>query len=105
MNETPPKSRRRWLQFSLKTMFVVMIFAAGYSAGIGTFIRRAQRLQQEAISAEQAARKAAEQSRMQAERERLRAEIALNSLEKAKADQESPIQTPLTEDFRAGRPD
>ena len=86
-------------------MFVVMIFTAGYFAGIGTVIRHSQRLQQEAISAEEAARKAAEESRVQAERERLRAESALNSLEKARAGQKSPVQPLSTDDAGAERPD
>jgi hypothetical protein len=94
MNQSSQKPRRRWLQFSLKTLFVVTIFAAGYFAGAGTFIRRAQQLQQDAISAEQAARNAEARARLQAEQQRMLAESALNSL---KAGHDSPNQAMLTE--------
>ena len=43
-----PKRWRPW-QFSLRTLLIIMIFASGYFAGIGTYHRRAQRMQQEAI--------------------------------------------------------
>ena len=55
------KRWRLW-QFSVRTLLIIMIFASGYFAGIGTYHRRAQRMQrdaiQEAIRAAEAEREA-----------------------------------------------
>ncbi len=58
------KPKRRWLQFSLKTLLIVMVFASGYFAGIGTVIRREQRMKQQAIENFEAARVAAQAARV-----------------------------------------
>ena len=64
------KPRRRWLQFSLRTLLIVMVFAAGYFAGLGAMLRRVQRQTEKAIRAEQVAREAERLARMEAERAR-----------------------------------
>ena len=67
------RPKRRWLQFSLKTLLIVMVFASGYFAGIGTVIRREQRMKQQAIENFEAAQAAARAARIAELRARMRA--------------------------------
>ena len=103
MSQSTANHRPRWQQFSLKTLLIVMIFAAGYFAGIGTTIRRAQELRKAAIMAEKAAREEAKRAQIQAEQARMRAEAARKDLDELDAGKTSLQPSDRSQDQRAAR--
>ena len=68
------KLRPRWLQFSLKTLLIIMIFAAGYFAGMGTMLRRSE--QQQRLTIEKQRRIAEQMRKLAIEHEQLASEAA-----------------------------
>ena len=58
---------RRWFQFSLKSLLIVMVFAAGYFGGLATMMRQAEHARQDAMRQADRAAQMANESRMQAE--------------------------------------
>lgn len=87
------KPRRHWFQFSIKSLFVIMVFAAGYFSGLATMMRHAQqereRAQAQAERAAVAERNALEQAEamfevMRARNAQLQMHIAKQANEEAK---------------------
>ena len=79
---TPAKPRRRWLQFSLRTLLVLMLVAG---AGVGWFAHevRQTRAHREAVKAAENARKVADMARMEAETQTMAAERQRMAAERA----------------------
>jgi hypothetical protein len=94
---TTPKPPRRWFQYSLRTLLLLMLM---FGTGLGWFAHevRQTRAHREAVELADHARMAAEHARMEAERESAVAEraadAAMMAAQKAAAEMaESKIQT------------